>query len=348
MSHSLSKIADHIGADLIGNASITIQAVAAIDKATEGQISFISNKKYLQYLSDTNASAVIVSEDMVLEKPPTNLLVVRDVYLALSQLLVLFDHSSDIGNFGSGERTAVSSDVSIPDSTVIGEFSIVEKGVQIGENCIIAPQVYLGKNVKLGTNCRIYPGVKIYHGCIVGDNVTIHANAIIGSDGFGYAPAKDGTFHKIPQIGIVRVEDNVEIGANTVIDRATLGETIIGEGTKLDNLIQIAHNVELGKHNVIAAQAGIAGSTKIGNYCQIGGQAGIVGHLKIADQTMIQAQSGMSKSVGTKATKWYGTPAIEYNNYLKSFAIYKNLPDLQSRIDKLEKLLSDIQLSLKK
>jgi len=347
MKITLKKIAEILGGSIIGQEDIEISGIAGIEDAKEGEISFISNAKYLPHIKTTSASAILVDASVDQSITEKTLLIVENVYFALARLLALFDPTSEADFFESMDNNYVSDDSNIGPGVKLGAFSVVEAGSEIGQDSKVMSQVYVGKNVKIGANCTIYPGVKIYHNCSIGDNVIIHSNAIIGSDGFGFAPMPDGKFHKIPQIGAVILENNVEIGANTVIDRGTMGNTIIREGTKLDNLIQVAHNVEIGAHTVIAAQAGIAGSTKIGAHCQIGGQAGIVGHLKVADQTMIQAQSGLTKSIRSTATKWYGSPAIDYNNYLKSFAIYKNLPDLQSRIKNLEKLLDDIQRSLK-
>ncbi len=347
MSYTLGKLAEIIGGTVKGDDQIQITGANGIENAQQGDISFVSNQKYLNNLSSTEASALLM--DSSLYKPSYSIacLLVENTYSALADLLAIF---SPVNNTitTNEELSFVHDEAQLAENVSVGLFSIIEKGATIGKNTRIFGQVYIGDNVIIGDNCTLFPGVKVYSGCEIGNNVILHANSIIGSDGFGFAPLEDGSFKKIPQIGNVIIESDVEIGANTVIDRASMGSTIVRTGTKLDNLIQIAHNVEIGEHTVIAAQAGIAGSSKIGRHCQIGGQSGIVGHLQIADQTMIQAQSGMTKSVNEKGTKWYGSPAIDYNNYLKSFAIYKNLPDLQSRINKLEKLLGELQQSLNK
>ncbi|NNK90784.1 MAG: UDP-3-O-(3-hydroxymyristoyl)glucosamine N-acyltransferase [Saprospiraceae bacterium] len=346
MTYSLAKIAELIGGTIHGDDQTIISGAAGLEDAVEGDISFVSSDKYLNVLESSSASAILIGKNLYKSDIKTPCLLVDNVYLALSNLLSIF--SPDIHDVTEDKTMSfISPDCQIGEETKIGMFSIVESGTRIGNRTKVYGQVFIGENVKIGNDCLIYPGVKIYPGCEIGDNVILHANVIVGSDGFGFAPNANGEFKKIPQIGNVIIENDVEIGANTVIDRASMGSTIIRKGVKLDNLIQVAHNVEIGSHTVIAAQAGIAGSSSLGSYCQVGGQAGIVGHLQLADQTMIQAQSGMTKSVKKAGTKWYGSPAIEYNNYLKSFAIYKNLPDLQSRISKLEKLLEELQQQLK-
>lgn len=344
MAYSLSQIAKAVNGEVRGDNQLQIKGAATLEEAENGDISFLSNLKYLSKLEKSSASAILIDQKLYNSSFSQSCVVVDNVYESLASILEMFSTRS---NHISGDQSHsfIAESSQIGEEVHLGPFSIVEDNTIIGDRSKIFGQVYLGHNVTIGKNCIIYPGVKICDSCLVGDNVIIHANAVVGSDGFGFAPKPDGTFQKIPQIGNVIIENDVEIGANVVIDRASMGSTIIRTGTKLDNLIQVAHNVDIGRHNVIAAQAGIAGSTKIGNHCQIGGQVGIVGHIEIGDQTMIQAQSGMTKSVKEQGTKWYGSPAIEYNNYLKSFALYKNLPDLQSRISKLEKLLAELQHS---
>jgi UDP-3-O-[3-hydroxymyristoyl] glucosamine N-acyltransferase len=219
----------------------------------------------------------------------------------------------------------------------IGPFVVVEEGAKIGDNTSLQAQVFVGKNAKIGENCTFFSGVKIYHDCEIGNNCVLHANVVIGGDGFGFAPEADGTFKKVAQIGNAILEDNVEVGANSTIDRATMGSTIIRQGVKLDNLIMIAHNVEIGKNTVIAAQTGVAGSTKIGENCMIGGQVGFVGHIEVANGAKIQAQSGVARSVKKENTSLYGSPAIDYANYLRSYAVFKNLPELSKEVNLLKK-----------
>ena len=346
MATSLKNIADIVNGQCRGPANFQIKGVASLENAGPEDISFVSAVKYLNQLDNTRAGALLIDSKLYTDNLSIPCVLVDNVYESLSLLLDTFSTlSEDIHE--DRDKCSIADDAIIGEDVRLGVFSIVSKGVHIGRGSRILGQVYLGPEVSIGENCIIYPGVRVYNSCSIGNNVIIHSNAVIGSDGFGFAPLADGSFKKIPQIGNVIIEDNVEVGANTVIDRASMGSTIIKEGVKLDNLIQIAHSVELGSHTVIAAQAGIAGSTRVGSGCQIGGQAGIVGHISIADGTRIQAQSGMTKNVSKEGTKWYGSPAIDYNNYLKSFAIYKNLPDLQSRINELEKLLRDVQQKLK-
>lgn len=338
MTYTVGKIAEMVGGSVNGDSSIEIIGAAGLDKASHGQITFLSNDKYITETASTAASAILVHQKYADKTFTVPTISVDNVYSALAEILTLFDSREDRSPEIS-DMAFVSGTAKVDATAHVSAFSILEDDVQVGPGTHILGHVYLGKNVTIGKNCILYPGVKIYKDCHIGDNVTLHSNVIVGSDGFGFAPQGDGTFVKIPQIGNVVIENSVEIGANTVVDRATMGSTIIREGVKLDNLIQVAHNVEIGRNTVIAAQAGIAGSTKIGEQSQIGGQVGIVGHLNLADRTLIQAQSGVTKSTRKPGTKLYGSPAIDYNNYLKSFAIYKNLPDLQARISKLEKLL---------
>lgn len=342
MGYTVGKIAEMIGGSVQGDASIEIVGAAKLDQAGTGHITFLSNEKYIPQSENTSASAILLHHKYAEVKFTIPTICVDNVYTALAEILTLFD-SSDLNAPGISPMAYCDDNSKVAETAFIGAHCIIEDGVKVGCSSQLLGQIYLGKNVQIGKNCIIHPGVKIYKDCIIGDNCILHSNVIIGSDGFGFAPQGDGTFIKIPQIGNVVLEDHVEIGANTVVDRATLGSTLIKKGVKLDNLIQVAHNVEIGENTVIAAQTGIAGSTKVGAQCQIGGQVGIVGHISLADRTLIQAQSGVTKSTKKPGTKLYGSPAIDYNNYLKSFAIYKNLPDLQARISKLEKLLIQLQ-----
>ncbi len=342
MTYTVGKIAELIGGSVQGDSTIEINGAAGIEKAGSGHITFLSNDKYYSETERTAASAILVHQKYAEKRFTIPTICVDNVYSALAEILTLFD-SREEKSPGTSEMAFIAPSAKVDATAHVSAFSIIEENVEVGPNTQLLGQVYLGSNVTIGKNCVIYPGVKIYKDCHIGDNVILHSNVIIGSDGFGFAPQGDGTFVKIPQIGNVVIENSVEIGANTVVDRATMGSTIIKEGAKLDNLIQVAHNVEIGSNTVIAAQTGIAGSTKVGEQCQIGGQVGIVGHLNLADRTMIQAQSGVTKSTRKPGTKLYGSPAIDYNNYLKSFAIYKNLPDLQARISNLEKLLGELQ-----
>ena len=285
---------------------------------------------------------LVNKEFMATQAMTATLIRVENVYAALALLL---DHYQSLSNPvpGIAPNAFIHPSANIGLNASVGMFSIIESGAHVGDGCIIYPQVFIGKDVVLGNEVVLYPGVKIYHECQVGDRCVLHANAIIGSDGFGFMPQENGRYEKIAQIGNVILESDVEVGANTVIDRATMGSTIIREGAKLDNLIQIAHNVDVGAHTVIAAQAGIAGSTQIGAHCQIGGQAGFVGHIKVADGTKVQAQSGVASAVTQPNTAIYGSPALAYNQYLRSYAGFKNLPELLKKIAKLENRLKELE-----
>lgn len=342
MQISARDLALMLNGTVEGNPDVLVNRPSKIEEGGEGSIAFLANPKYEVYAYTTTASVLLVSDDFVAEKPMRSTLIrVKDVYATLAFLLEKFGQNDksaprEIARYASVHETTV-----LGKNVAIGDFSVVSKNAEIGENTIIHPQVFIGEKVKIGANCELFPGVRIYHSCVLGDNCVVHANAVIGGDGFGFAPQPDGTFKKIAQIGNVVIENNVEIGANTTIDRATLGSTIIRTGVKIDNLVQIGHNVEIGQNTVIAAQAGVAGSTKIGKNCMIGGQVGFAGHLKIADGTKIQAQSGISASVETPGTAIFGSPAIPYNEYIKSYAVFKKLPELYKKIARLEKIISD-------
>jgi len=329
-------IADILSGELIGDPKSVITGPGKIEDAKQGDITFLGNLKYKDYIYDTKASVVLVSRDFKPEKPiPTTLIKVDNVYGALAILMEKFNTTISIDD-GVASTAVIDSSVKLGQEVQIDDHVIIKKNVEIGNKTIVYGQVFIGDNVKIGQNTIIYPGVKIYHNCIIGDNCIIHANAVVGSDGFGFATDDNGNYKKIPQTGNVIIENNVEIGSNTVIDRASMGSTIIRQGAKLDNLIQIAHNVIIGKNTALAAQVGIAGSTQIGENCMIGGQVGIAGHLIIADGAMIQAQSGIGANVKQANSKLYGTPAIDYSNYLKSYAYFKKLPELVQQIRELQ------------
>ncbi|WP_235296849.1 UDP-3-O-(3-hydroxymyristoyl)glucosamine N-acyltransferase [Portibacter marinus] len=335
MHITTKDICDIVQGELVGDPDVIIKGPSKIEEGKKGTISFLANPKYNTFAYSTEASALLVSKDFqpTKEIKPT-LIKVENVYSSLSKLLSSFNHVFE--NEGIAETSIIKENCHIPDSVSIGEYSVVSKGVSIGEQTFIADQVFIGQDVTIGKNAIIYPGVKIYHNCVIGDHVIIHSNAIIGSDGFGFVPNTAGHYEKIPQVGNVVIEDYVEIGANTTIDRATMGSTRLCKGVKLDNLIQIAHNVVVGENTVIAAQTGIAGSTKIGKNCQIGGQVGIAGHLEVPDNMKIQGQSGITSSNYEKGQQVYGTPAINYREFLKSYAHFKNLPDLSDEIKALK------------
>lgn len=336
MQATASQIALLLNGRVEGNPDVIVNKPARIEEGSEGSISFLGNDKYESYAYTTKSSILLVSNDFVPANPISSTLIrVSDVYASVAILLENFGKESE-------KVRKISTNAFVDDSAIIDEnchidhFVVVEKNVRIGENTIIHSNVSIHDNVNIGKNCVIHSGVRIYKDCVIGDNCIIHANVIIGADGFGFAPQEDGTFKKVQQLGNVVIEDNVEIGANTTIDRATMGSTYIRSGVKLDNLIMIAHNVEIGKNTVIAAQTGIAGSTKIGENCMIGGQVGIVGHIHIANNTKIQAQSGVASSVKKEGTALYGSPAIAYSDFLKSYVLFKKLPDIQQKIKQLE------------
>ena len=339
MIFSASQIAVIINGKIEGNPNTTVNSFGKIEEAIEGQLTFFANLKYENHLYSTKASIIIINDSYKLKQPiNASLIRVADAYIAFATLLSKYQELITQQLTGIQQPSYIAKTAYYEGSVFIGAFSYVGENVKIGGNTKIFPNTYIGDNVIIGSDSILHPGVKIYYDCIVGSHVNIHAGTIIGGDGFGFAPQADGSFKKIPQIGNVVIEDNVEIGANVTIDRATLGSTIIRSGTKLDNLIQVAHNVDIGNNTVIAAQAGISGSTKIGNNVMIGGQAGIVGHIQIADGAKINAQSGVSKSIeaGKAVT---GSPAYDYTAALRSQAISRKLPELEKRVKELEALV---------
>ena len=339
MQFTANQIATLLGGFVEGNPDVVVNQLAKIEEGSEGCLSFLSNPKYEHFLYETAASAVIVNEDLQLTKPvQTSLIRVKDAYSAFSELLKIYNQLKLEKN-GREEPVFVHESAVIGEGHYLGAFSYVGKDVKIGNNVKIYPQVYIGDNVTIGDDCVLYPGVKIYYDSQLGNRVILHAGVVIGSDGFGFAPQKDGSYSKIPQIGNVILEDDVEVGGNTVIDRATMGSTYIRKGVKLDNLIQVAHNVEIGRNSVAAAQTGISGSTKVGENVIIGGQAGLVGHIHIASGSQIQAQSGVNKSIVEENRKWGGTPVMSYSSNLRSQVFYAKLPELEKRIAELEALL---------
>ena len=343
MQFTAAQIAMIINGTVEGNPEAAVHSFGKIEEAQPGQLSFLANPKYEEYLYTTQASLVIINAAQELKEPvkPT-LIRVPDAYSAFAALLTKYQEMATQQLTGIQEPSYISKSAKLGQQVFIGAFAYLGENVMLGNNVKIFPNVFIGDNVKISDNTIVHPGVKIYHGCVIGKNVTIHAGTVVGSDGFGFAPQADGSFKKVPQIGNVVVEDFVEIGANATIDRATIGSTIIKSGAKLDNLIQVAHNVEVGNNTVIAAQAGVSGSTKIGNNVMIGGQAGIVGHIQIADGSKINAQSGVSKSIKTPNAAVTGSPAFEYTSALRSQAVSRKLPELEKRIKELEQLVKQL------
>jgi UDP-3-O-[3-hydroxymyristoyl] glucosamine N-acyltransferase len=343
MQFSAAQIAMMINGKVEGNAETTVASFGKIEEAEPGQLAFLANPKYEKYLYSSNASIIIINEAQEIKEPVTATLIkVPDAYSSFAILLDKYQQIQQQQLKGIQQPAYIDATARVGENVFIGAFAYLGEKVIVAEGTKIYPNVYLGNNVQVGENTIIHPGVKIYHDCIIGKNVTIHAGAVIGSDGFGFAPQSDGTLKKIPQIGNVVVEDGVEIGANTTIDRATIGSTLIRSGAKLDNLVQIAHNVEVGYHSVIAAQAGISGSSKVGNGVMIGGQAGIAGHLQIADGSKINAQSGLGKSLKKPNTAVTGSPAYDYNTAIRSQATARNLPEMEKRLALLEKIIKEL------
>ncbi len=320
-----------------GDASVSVMSPGKIESGKPGEICFLGNPKYEEYAYTTEATILLVNKDFQpKQKVQSTLIRVENVYASLAFLLEKFGSKNAPSQATLSERAFIHPSVSLGKNISIGDFAVIEEGATIGEDCVIAAQVFIGKNVQIDANTTIYSGVKIYYDCKIGAHCIIQSNAVIGSDGFGFAPQADGSYKKIHHVGNVVIEDNVEIGSNTTIDRASIGSTFIRKGVKLDNLIQIAHNVEIGENTVIAAQTGISGSTKVGKNCRIGGQVGIAGHLTIGDGVQIQAQSGIASNT-ENGSKLFGSPAINYGDFVRAFTIFKKLPDLAKKLNDLEK-----------
>jgi UDP-3-O-[3-hydroxymyristoyl] glucosamine N-acyltransferase len=344
MQFTAKQIAELIKGNIEGDPDVAVSSFGKLEEATEGQLAFLANPKYEEFLYTTKASVIIINTSLEIEKKINATLIrVPDAYSSFAVILTAYSEMARANLTGIQQPSFVAPSAKIGENVFVGAFAYLGNNVKIGNNVKLYPQVYLGDNVTVGDDSILYPGVKIHHDCIIGKSVCIHAGCVIGGDGFGYAPQADGSFKKIPQIGNVVVENNVEIGANTTIDRSTLGSTIIKSGAKLDNLIQIAHNVEIGMNTVIAAQSGVSGSTKIGNNVMIGGQAGIVGHILIADGTKINAQSGVAKSIKIPNTAVTGSPAYDYGHALRSQILSRNLPELEKRIKQLEQTIEQLK-----
>ena len=348
MQFTAAQIAMMINGKVEGNADAAVGSFGKIEEAQAGQLSFLANPKYEEYLYSTRASIIIINEAQELKQPiGATLIRVPDAYSAFATLLDKYQQIQRQQLSGIQQPVYIAATAKAGDNVFIGAFAYLGENVVLGNGVKVYPNVFLGDNVTVGDHTILHPGVRVYHDCVIGKHVTIHAGTVIGSDGFGFAPQADGSLKKVPQIGNVIIEDHVEIGANATIDRATIGSTLIKSGAKLDNLLQIAHNVEVGNNSVIAAQTGISGSTKVGKNVMIGGQVGIVGHLKIADGAKINAQSGVSKSIKTPNTAVTGSPAFEYTAALRSQVASRNLPELEKRVAELEKLLKELTTSNK-
>jgi UDP-3-O-[3-hydroxymyristoyl] glucosamine N-acyltransferase len=347
MRISVHELAHLINGTIAGDGSRFVEKFAPIEEADDKSLSFISNPKYAHFLYTTHAAAVLVSRDFAPEKPTNVVLIhVDDVYTTMSSLLEQFSSNHNTKK-GIEQPSYIATTATIGKDVYIGAFAYIGENAVIGDGAKIYPQSFVGDDARVGSNTIIYAGVKVYSGTEIGSGCILHSGCVLGSDGFGFAPQEDGTYKKIPQTGKVIVRDNVEIGANTTVDRATIKATIIEDGVKLDNLIQVAHNVEIGANTAIAAQTGISGSTKIGKSNMIGGQVGIVGHVTIADGSQIGAQSGVSRSISEKNQKWFGSPAINYKNAIKAQVIFKKLPELYDRIHTLEKAINKLNVGEK-
>lgn len=341
MEFSAKQIAQFVQGVIEGDENATVNTFAKIEDGKPGAISFLSNPKYTHYIYDTESSIVLVDKSVELEKPTKATLVrVDNAYECVAKLLQLYE-SMKPKKTGIDSLAFVSPSAKIGENVYIGAFAYVGDNVVIGDGCQIYPNVVICENAKVGNDCLFYPNVTIYHDCHVGNRVTLHAGSVVGSDGFGFAPSENG-YDKIPQIGIVTIEDDVEIGANTCIDRSTMGSTFVRKGVKLDNLVQIAHNTDIGANTVMSAQVGIAGSTKVGQWCMFGGQVGIAGHITIGNKVFLGAQSGVPSSLKDNQTL-IGTPPMEKLPYFKSQTIFQKLPDLYKQIQKLQKEVDELK-----
>jgi len=343
MEFTAKQIATFLNGEIEGNPDVKVNIISKIEEGKKGSLSFLANPKYEKYIYDTEASIILVNQTFKPAKPVgATLIKVENAYDSIARLLELYEQSIPQKK-GISTLSSIHDSVSMGNHVYVGDFACISQKTIIGNNTRIYPHVYIGDNVKIGNNTVLYAGVKVYHDCVIGTNCIIHAGAVIGSDGFGFASQEGANYKKIPQIGNVLVEDDVEIGANVTIDRATMGSTYIRKGVKLDNLIQIAHNVEIGENTVIVAQVGISGSTKVGRRCMIGGQAGLVGHLKVADEVKIGAQAGISHDLNKPGEIVLGSPAFPISEFRKSSAIFKHLPELRQQLFQLKKELEELK-----
>ena len=342
MEFTAKQIAELIQGRVEGDENTAVSTFAKIEEGVPGAISFLSNPKYTHYIYDTKSSVVLINEDVELEKPvSTTLIRVKNAYECVAKLLQFYE-SMKPAKKGIDSLAYISPKAQIGEDVYVGAFAYIGDGVVLGKGSQVYPHTVVCEGVTIGEKCILYPNVTIYQGCKLGNNVTIHAGSVIGADGFGFAP-NTGGYDKIPQIGIVVIEDNVEIGANTCVDRSTMGQTIIHQGVKLDNLIQVAHNCEIGENTVMSAQAGMAGSTKIGAWCMVGGQAGFSGHIQVADKTFIGAQCGVIKNTKGDGESLIGSPAMDPKMFFKAKAIYSKLPDMYRQIATLERELKELK-----
>ena len=343
MEFSAKQIAQFIHGNIEGNENATVHTFSKIEEGTPGAISFLANPKYIHYIYETQSSIVLIDESIKLDRPAqTTLIRVKNARDCVAKLLQLYEASKPAKR-GIDPLAFVSSKAKVGENCYIGAFAYIGDGVELGDNCQVYPNVTIMDNVKLGNDCIIYPHVSIYHGCKIGHNVILHSGSVIGADGFGFAPNQEtNQYDKIPQIGIVTIEDNVEIGANTCIDRSTMGSTYIRKGVKLDNLVQIAHNDDIGENTVMSAQVGVAGSTKVGQWCMFGGQVGISGHITVGDKVFLGAQSGVPSSLESNQTL-IGTPPMKQFAYFKSQALFQKLPEIYKQLNDLQKEVEELK-----
>ncbi|NLJ43490.1 MAG: UDP-3-O-(3-hydroxymyristoyl)glucosamine N-acyltransferase [Bacteroidales bacterium] len=343
MEFNASTIAGFLKGEIVGDPEVKVSTIAKIEEGHPGALSFLANPKYEHYIYSTKSSIVLVNKNFVpSDKVEATMIKVDNAYESFASLLQMVDAARPRKK-GIHPSAVIEPSATVGNNVFIGPYVYVGENCVIGDECSLYPHVFIGDNTSLGRGCTLNSGVKIYHDCVIGNNCIIHAGSVIGSDGFGFAPQSDNEFMKIPQLGNVVLEDNVEIGANVAIDRATMGSTIIRKGVKLDNLIQIGHNVEVGENTVMAGQCGVAGSSKIGRNCMFGGQVGISGHIKIADGVKIGAQAGIPGDVKQENLTLLGTPAIEYRDFLRSSVLFKRLPEMKTKLDALEKQVESLK-----
>ncbi|MEZ4983793.1 MAG: UDP-3-O-(3-hydroxymyristoyl)glucosamine N-acyltransferase [Saprospiraceae bacterium] len=344
MQLSAEQLSVILEADLDGNASAMVNRPCKIEEGEEGAITFLANPKYEPYIYTTQASIVVVGRDFTPKASvAATLLRVDNVSSSFARLLSFYDSAVQARPVGVSPQAYVDASATLGEHVAVGRFSTIERGAVIGDNVVVFDHVYIGAGARIGAGSILFPGVRVMHLCELGQDCVLHPNVVVGADGFGFAPDAQGVYTKVPQVGKVVLENDVEVGAGTTIDRATMGVTRIGQGVKLDNLVQIGHNVEIGAHTVIAAQTGVAGSTKIGKHCRIGGQVGFVGHVSIADGTQIQAQSGVAGAVETPGQALFGSPAIPYKDYIRSYAVFKKLPELYRELHRLQQEVGQLR-----
>jgi len=346
MKFSAQQIADFLGGKIEGDKKVKVSEFAKIEEAKAGSITFLANPKYTHYVYETKASIILVNDNISFEKDLTSTLIrVPNAYESLAKLMQFYEQGKPKKK-GKSKKASIDKSATIGDNCLVHDFAFVGANTKIGDNVQIYPHSYIGDNVEIGDNTIVYPNVSIYHDCVIGADCVLHSGAVIGADGFGFAPSDANDYEKIPQIGNVILENKVEIGANTTVDRATMGSTIIRKGVKLDNMVQVAHNVEIGEHTVIAAQTGISGSTKLGAHMMVGGQVGFAGHITVADNVKVGAQSGLSNSIKEEGAILMGSPVSDMSTWRRSSVVMRKLPDMQRTINRLEKQLAELKASM--